>query len=43
VGWGKLAQNLGMLLLAWVGTWKPESAPRTAAASEQAAEPSLSR
>src|SRR5262245_43197137 len=25
VGWGKLAQNLGMLLLAWIGTWKPDS------------------
>ena len=43
VGWGKLAQNVGMLLLAWIGTWKPESAPRAAPASEQAAEPSLSR
>jgi len=43
VGWGKLAQNLGMLLLAWVGTWRPESASPAAPASEQAAEPSLSR
>ena len=43
VGWGKLAQNVGMLLLAWVGTWKPESAARRAPASDPAAEPSLSR
>jgi uncharacterized membrane protein YphA (DoxX/SURF4 family) len=43
VGWGKLAQNVGMLLLAWVGTWKAESAPRPASASDQAAAPSLSR
>ncbi|HEX5042594.1 MAG TPA: MauE/DoxX family redox-associated membrane protein [Candidatus Polarisedimenticolaceae bacterium] len=43
VGWGKLAQNLGMLLLAWIGTWKPESAPGTVPASDRAAEPSLSR
>jgi len=43
VGWGKLAQNLGMLLLAWIGTGKPESAAAEAPASERAAEPSLSR
>jgi len=43
VGWGKLAQNLGMLLLAWIGTWKPESAAAEAPASERATEPSLSR
>jgi len=43
VGWGKLAQNLGMLLLAWIGTWKPESAAAEAPASERAAEASLSR
>jgi uncharacterized membrane protein YphA (DoxX/SURF4 family) len=43
VGWGKLAQNVGMLLLAWMGTWKPASTPPEAAPSEPAAEPSLSR
>jgi uncharacterized membrane protein YphA (DoxX/SURF4 family) len=43
VGWGKLAQNAGMLFLAWMATRKPEGAPRTAPAAEQAAEPSLSR
>ena len=43
VGWGKLAQNVGMLLLAWVGTLQPGSALPEAPASERAAEPSLSR
>jgi len=43
VGWGKLAQNLGMLLLAWIGTWSPAPAEFPAAASERAAQPSLSR
>jgi hypothetical protein len=43
VGWGKLAQNLGMLLLAWVGTRVPAGAERAAAAAEPAVEPSLSR
>ena len=43
VGWGKLAQNVGMLLLAWIGTGKPESAVAEAPGAERAAEPSLSR
>jgi putative oxidoreductase len=43
VGWGKLAQNLGMLLLAWIGTWTPLRAERPAAAAERAVEPSLTR
>ena len=33
----------GMLLLAWVGTWKPAGTPREATPAERAAEPSLSR
>jgi uncharacterized membrane protein YphA (DoxX/SURF4 family) len=43
VGWGKLAQNVGMLALAYVGTLRPARAPRPERSPEAAATPSLSR
>lgn len=41
VGWGKLGQNVGMLLLAWIGTLAPARAALPSRTAETAASPSL--